>query len=112
MRIAIPVTDGRLSAHFGHCEVFTLFDVDQEAGTILGRTDATPPPHEPGVLPAWLAEQGAELVLAGGMGGRAVQLFEQRGVRVVVGAPSLEAQAVVRAWLAGELAAGTNACDH
>ena len=112
MRIAIPVSQGRLSAHFGHCETFALIDVDLEDKTILGQVDTAPPPHEPGVLPAWLADQGANLVLAGGMGGRAIQLFKQRGVKVEVGVPTLEPKALVRAWLAGELDAGTNACDH
>lgn len=112
MRIAIPVSGGRLAAHFGHCEVFSFFDVDTEKMTVLDRRDAAPPPHEPGVLPVWLADQGANLILAGGMGNRAVQLLEQQGVKVSVGVPSLEPEAAVRAWLKGELEAGSNACDH
>ena len=52
--------------HFGHCERFALLDVDLDARAITVREDLTPPPHEPGVLPRWLAEQGVGLVLAGG----------------------------------------------
>ena len=64
------------------------------------------------MLPAWLAEQGANLVLAGGMGGRAIQLFADQGVEVIVGVPQLDPESLVRAYLAGEIGAGANACDH
>ena len=86
MKIAIPVTNGRLSAHFGHCEQFALVDVDE--GQAGETTLMTPPPHEPGALPRWLHEQGADLIVAGGMGRRAQQLFAENGIQVVVGAPS------------------------
>ncbi len=112
MRIAIPVSDGKLDPHFGHCRFFTLMDVDRDAGTVIANTIVEAPPHEPGVLPAWLAEQGADLVLAGGMGGRAIQLFNHQGVEVIVGVPQLDPESLVRAYIAGEIGAGTNACDH
>ena len=112
MRIAIPVSQGKLSAHFGHCENYLLIDVDMAEKRILDRTTATPPAHEPGVLPAWLADLGAQVIVAGGMGSRAQQLFESRGVKVVVGAPTLDPDSLARAWMAGELGDGTNACDH
>ncbi len=112
MKIAIPTAEGKLCMHFGHCEVFTLLDIDPESKTITSSTEMVPPPHEPGVLPAWLAEQGATAIIAGGMGSRAQQLFEQNNIQTVVGAPSDEPQAVAKLWLAGNLTAGANACDH
>ena len=112
MRIAIPVSNGVLDPHFGHCQTFSLLDVDQQEQKVLTSTTVSAPPHEPGLLPAWLAEQGANLVLAGGMGGKAVQLFRNHGVEVIVGVPSLAPEAVVNAYFAGEIGAGTNACDH
>lgn len=110
--VAIPTAGGRLCPHFGHCEVFTLVDVDEKSGTVTGTRDVVPPPHEPGKLPPWIAEQGAHLVIAGGMGQRAVMLFNQAGVEVIVGAPAEDPRKVVTDWLAGELATGSNACDH
>ena len=80
MRIAIPMAEGKLSMHFGHCEQFALLDVDPQAGTILGRKDVEPPPHEPGLTPPWLAERDVNLVISGGMGRRAQQLFAARNV--------------------------------
>lgn len=112
MRIAVPVAAGRLCMHFGHCEQFALLDVDPAAKAVTATQLLTPPPHEPGLLPRWLHEEGADLIIAGGMGQRAQSIFAQNGIEVVVGAPSLEPTEVVRAYLAGELEVGQNACDH
>ena len=112
MRIAIPVSDDRLDPHFGHCRFFSLVDVDHAGKSILKAATVAAPPHEPGVLPAWLAQQGTDLVLAGGMGSRAIQLFRDQGVEVIVGVPPLAPQALVESWLAGEIGEGSNACDH
>ena len=112
MKIAIPVADGRLCMHFGHCERFALVDVDDATRTITGTNWLVPPPHEPGVLPRWLHEQGATVILAGGMGGRAQALFAQNGIKVRVGAPALAPENLATAYLAGTLPAGPNACDH
>ena len=75
IKIAIPLAEGKLCMHFGHCETFALIDVDLEQRKIIGRVDLTPPPHEPGVIPKWVAAQGAGLILAGGMGQRAQDIF-------------------------------------
>ncbi len=112
MRIAIPVSGGKLSAHFGHCETFAFIDLDPQSKSIVKTESLTPPPHEPGVLPSWVAEQGAEVILAGGMGSRAQQIFEGHGVHVVVGAPELDPETLALQYLAGELGPGQNACDH
>ncbi len=112
MKIAIPVAEGKLCMHFGHCEVFAIVEVDPDAKTIIGTELLTPPPHEPGVLPPWVAEQGAKLVIAGGMGGRAIQLFQQAGVQVVTGAPAVEPEKVIMDYLNTSLITGDNACGH
>jgi predicted Fe-Mo cluster-binding NifX family protein len=72
----------------------------------------TPPPHEPGLLPRWLHEQGATVIIAGGMGQRAQGLFAENGIKVVVGAPAEAPDALVRAYLDGTLKTGGNVCDH
>ena len=112
MIIAVPVTDGVLSTHFGRCERFALVEVNEAERSIVAITEEVPPPHEPGVLPAWLHERGAEVVIAGGMGQRAHQLFARDGIRVVVGAPSDTPENVVSAYLAGTLESGPDACDQ
>ena len=112
MLIAIPVANGKLCTHFGHCEQFALIEADPSTKQIQSTKHLTPPPHEPGVLPRWLHEQGANVILAGGMGQRAQQLFAQSGVKVVVGAPVDTTENLVTAYLAGSLVSGANVCDH
>lgn len=112
MKIAVPVIEGKLCAHFGHCAHFAIVEVDASAKKIIQTELAAPPPHEPGVLPQWLHEQGANLILAGGMGTRAQQLFTQHGIDVVVGCPPNAPEELVAAYLAGTLESGDNVCDH
>ncbi|MEN7973762.1 MAG: NifB/NifX family molybdenum-iron cluster-binding protein [Verrucomicrobiota bacterium] len=112
MKIAIPLANGKLSMHFGHCEKFVLVDTDPETKTITGSVELDPPPHEPGVLPHWLAQQGADMIIAGGMGQRAQALFEAQDIAVVVGAPALSPEELAKAHLAGALETGMNTCDH
>lgn len=112
MRIAIPLADGKLAMHFGHCEQFALIDVNTEDNTLVKREDVTPPPHQPGLLPPWLAQRGANLIIAGGMGQRAVMLFAEQGIEVVVGASSETPEIIVAQYLSGTLQFGANACDH
>ena len=112
MRIALPMAGGRLSLHFGHCEEFALLDVDTESGKVVGQTAHQPPAHEPGALPRWLKEMGADVIIAGGMGQRAQQLFAESGIEVVVGAAAGTPEELVSAYLGGALEVGDNLCDH
>ncbi len=112
MKIAVPVAGGQLCPHFGHCEQFEIFEIDPTTKAVVKSEAHTPPPHEPGVLPKWLSEKGATMVIAGGMGMRAQQMFEQNGVRVIVGAQPGDPKSTVEAYLTGTLATGDNLCDH
>ena len=111
MRFAVPTHDKKLCAHFGHCEAFALIDVDGN-NTFVSETYVTPPPHEPGLLPPWIAGQGVNVVIAGGMGARAQQLFAENKVKVVTGAQGETAREVVENYLKGTLVTGANTCDH
>jgi predicted Fe-Mo cluster-binding NifX family protein len=110
MKFAIPLSEGKLTAHFGHCREFALIEVDNNE--ITKKETHVPPPHEPGVLPAWLHSLGADVIIAGGMGGRAIDLFEQNGINVIIGAPTLEPEELVRGYLNHTLETGVNVCDH
>ena len=112
MRIAIPVTDGKLSAHFGHCQQFSIIDSDPETKEITNTEMLTPPAHEPGVLPKWLSGLCVDLVIVGGMGQRAQQLFAQNNIDVIVGATDNTPQELARLYLTGQLQCGQNICDH
>lgn len=112
MKIAIPLAEGKLTAHFGHCASFALVDVDTETKKILKREDIAAPEHQPGLLPPWLAERGANVIIAGGMGSRAQELFAAQGIKVLVGAGAETPEKLVNDYLAGTLKVGDNVCDH
>lgn len=112
MRIAIPCDGQRVATHFGHASRFALFEVDAESKRIVGEESADAPPHQPGLLPQWLAERGANVVLAGGMGMRARELFAERGIETVVGVQMSDPRQAAEAYVSGSLSAGANPCDH
>jgi ATP-binding protein involved in chromosome partitioning len=111
MKYAVPVTGGMMSPHFGHCEEFAFFDVDEQ-NKIYHREFITSPEHQPGLLPAWLAEKGASVVIAGGMGPRAIEILQQHGIGVVLGAAEPDPEKAVLSHLNGSLTLTDNICDH
>lgn len=111
MKIAIPVDQNNvLDAHFGHCRSFLLFDVVNK--NIIGDEIVIPPPHEPGLLPRWLARRGVTHIIAGGIGQRALQIFSQEGINALVGAPNRNARDLAEEYLSGALVLNVNYCDH
>jgi len=112
MRYAVPVSGGVVSPHFGHCEHFALIDVDVDNKEIIRNELVPSPGHQPGLLPQWLAEQGATFVIAGGMGSRALSLFQQNRIGVIVGTMENDPEKAVLNHLNGQLATGDNICDH
>ncbi len=109
-KVAIPLEGGRLCSHFGHCEQFAIVDV--ENNSIIDEKLITPPPHEPGLLPGWLAELGVTDVISGGMGQRAINLFIDNKINVNVGAPQKSPKELVNEWINNSLETGKNLCDH
>ena len=108
--LAVPVSDGKLTAHFGHCEQFAF--IETQNGKII-KTEMRPPPaHEPGVLPQWLYEQGTDVVIVGGMGQQAQQLLKEKGIEVIIGAPMDSPEFLANQYLSNTLMAGDNVCDH
>ncbi|MCK4862748.1 MAG: NifB/NifX family molybdenum-iron cluster-binding protein [Dehalococcoidales bacterium] len=112
MRYAVPVSGGQLSPHFGHCEHFAFYDVEEQSRKITSKETIPSPEHQPGLLPAWLAEQGATIIIAGGMGPRAVDLLQQNGIQVVLGSMEGDPEQAVLSHLSGNLNTGDNVCDH
>jgi ATP-binding protein involved in chromosome partitioning len=112
MRIAIPLAQGQLCLHFGHCEEFAIVDVNSQEKCVSGIHREVPPPHAPGVLPQWLGQQKVNVIIAGGMGSRAQTLFAQNGIQVVTGATAGSPEEIAAAYLTGSLQTGANICDH
>jgi len=110
MKFAIPMAMGKLTSHFGHCREFAF--VEAEGDNVKLSEVLEPPPHEPGVLPKWVHEHGANVVIAGGMGKMAQSLFTEQGIKVITGAPVADPVELVKSYLADSLTTGDNQCGH
>ncbi len=110
MKIAVASDKGNVSAHFGFCEGFAVYDVAD--GKIAHREFVKNPGHKPGFLPVFLHEMGVNVIVSGGMGGGAVDIFNEKGIEVVLGV-SGTADGIVNEYIKGKLEATGTACvDH
>ncbi|MBW1737437.1 MAG: P-loop NTPase [Deltaproteobacteria bacterium] len=108
--LVVPVSGGKLSAHFGHCEQFAF--IETQNGKIMETEMLNPPAHEPGALPQWLYEQGADVAIVGGMGESAQQLLREKGIEVIIGAPMDSPESLANQYFSNTLVTGANVCDH
>ena len=109
MKIAVPAMGNDVARHFGHCENFIFFDTQD--GKIVSKNSVPNPGHRPGFLPNFLADNGAQVVIAGGMGGGAVDIFNERNVEVILGAQG-SAEDMVNEYLAGRLESTGSICHN
>lgn len=112
IRIALPLANGRLCAHFGHCESFALIDVNTDEKTITDTIQIPSPGHQPGFFPKWLHEHGVNLIITGGMGQKAIDLFNSFDIKVILGAQEDNPENLVQSYLDGSLIISENVCDH
>jgi predicted Fe-Mo cluster-binding NifX family protein len=110
MKIAVAVQDDAVCPHFGHAPFYALFTVD-EKGNILDRTNHPNPGHAPGVLPKWLGSLESDVIIAGGMGPSAEELFRAQGIDPVIGV-SGDVEEAVKNYCSGVLELGPSACHH
>lgn len=116
MRIALASEDqlgleGQVSMHFGRCPYYTVVDMDGDQ-VKSWRVVANPyhGNHVPGKVPEFIHSQQANVMIAGGMGPRAIEFFDGYGIEAVTGA-SGKIQDVLAAYLRGELR-GAGGCHH
>jgi len=109
MKIAIANLNGNLSEHFGHCESFSVFEI--ENGKVLRQQNLPNPEHQPGFLPRFLADQGIQTVICSGIGAGALERFQTLNIEVVSGA-SGSVVAVLTDYLAGKLKPATKVCHE
>lgn len=109
MKIAVA-SDGKMTTgHFGHCEHFNIYEVEGKA--IVKEESIPNPGHKPGFLPNYLYELGVNVIISGGMGGGAVDIFNERGIEVIIGAVG-EARDNVQEYLAGHLQSTGSICHE
>lgn len=110
MRIAIATNNGKVSGHFGHCEGFTVYSI--EDNKVHSEEFLKSPKHQPGVLPKFLANNNVNLIMAGGMGAKAQQIFNAEDIEVVVGVAG-DLTSVINEYLAGKIESTESICtDH
>ncbi len=109
-KIAIPVTNGKLAQHFGHCQEFWVYFIEN---AVIGKKEThTPPPHKPGVYPKWLHSMGVTDVITGGIGQRAIQIFNDNEINVYTGAPIKDPETIIHEYWNGALQLTENKCSH
>ncbi len=109
MKIAIATEKGAVSPHFGRCPAYTI--VDLEEGRVKHRSEIPNPGHRPGFLPEFLSSQGVDVIVAGGMGPRAQELFQQKNIVAYLGIQG-SIDDVIADILHDRLEAGEDLCDH
>lgn len=108
MRIAVSVeTKNELESvvahHFGRCPFFALVDLEgRDVKTIQVIDNPFYNGHQPGQVPGFIKEQNANVMLSGGMGGRAIEFFKQYGIETATGADGTVRQSLEK-YLGGEL---------
>lgn len=110
MKIAFPTSDKtHVDEHFGHCKQFAIYNVQNNKIVSSDFVDA--PPHQPGLLPKFLGEQGADTIITGGMGQKAIDLFKAQNIDVVLGAAG-KIEDNLNEFLEGMLHSTGSACNH
>ena len=110
MKIAVASDKGLVTEHFGHCESFVIFDT--ENNQIIKEEAIANPGHKPGFLPNFLNDMGVKVIISGGMGGGAIDIFNEKNIEAIVGA-SGQARGAVESYLAGALKSTGSVChDH
>lgn len=109
MKIAVASEGKIVTEHFGHCEGFAIFETDSDR---IKKEEFIPNPgHRPGFLPNFLHEKGVNVIISGGMGGGAVEIFNEKGIEVITGASGY-AETAVNEYLEGKLKSTGSVCHE
>ncbi len=109
MKIAVASEGKNVTEHFGHCENFNIFTV--ENNEIIKSESVPNPGHKPGFLPNFLNDIGVNVIIAGGMGGGAIEIFNEKNIEVITGAEG-DAQHLVELYLQSKLISTGSVCHE
>jgi predicted Fe-Mo cluster-binding NifX family protein len=110
MKIAIATDDNMVSAHFGRCPEYTIFEVTDDCKITASKKVANPG-HQPGAIPDFLSSLGATHVICGGMGRRAQDLFDQKNIKTILGIEG-NVPDVINEFLKGTVISGQSLCKE
>ena len=109
MKIAVASENEFVTEHFGHCVNFNVYEIEDDK--IIKHESIANPGHKPGFLPNFLNDLGVKVIISGGMGGGAIDIFNQHDIEVIVGAKGM-AQDLVNDYLKGVLKSTGSVCHQ
>src|SRR5665648_433488 len=109
MKIAVASEKEMVTEHFGHCINFNIYE--SEGDKIVKSKSIDNPGHKPGFLPVFLNDMGVNVIIAGGMGGGAIEIFNEKGIEVITGAQG-NAKNAAEQYLQGKLQSTGSVCHE
>ena len=109
MKIAVASEREMVTSHFGHCENFNIYEA--EGNKIVKSDSIQNPGHRPGFLPNFLNDMGVNVIISGGMGQGAVEIFNEKGIEVITGAGG-KAKKAAEEYLKGNLKSTGSICNE
>ncbi|MEN8907663.1 MAG: iron-sulfur cluster carrier protein MrpORP [Clostridiales bacterium] len=109
IKIAVASENENVTEHFGHCKNFNIFEIENNQITKTSSIDN--PGHKPGFLPKFLNEKGVNIIISGGMGKSAIDIFNQNSIKVITGAVG-NAKSIVEEYLKGSLKSTNSVCHE
>lgn len=108
MKIAIANNENMCTEHFGHCEGFKIYELENDK--IISEGFIKNPGHKPGFLPVFLKEKGVNIVISGGMGQMAQEIFKEKNIQVIVGVEG-DNTMIINQYIDGKLKSDNSICD-
>lgn len=109
MKIAVASENKMVTGHFGHCLNFNIFEVENEQ--IIKSESIDNPGHKPGFLPVFLSQRGVNVIISGGMGQGAIDIFNAKNIEVITGATG-NAEIATKHYLQGKLVSTGSVCHE
>jgi len=109
-KIALPVFNDRFSSHFGHASHFLIFSIEENK--IINEEKHPVPIHETGSFPKWLSAFGVDIMLVGGVGQKAISIFEANNIEIIMGVTKEDPKDIIQEYIEGKLVSSGSACNH
>jgi len=112
MKIAVPTKDQVVDNHFGHCEYYTIYSIDENKKVI--NKELMPSPQGCGCksnIAGVLRQMDVSLMLAGNMGEGAFQMLQMHGIQVIRGC-SGDTDALLKEYLEDKIIDNGKLCSH
>ncbi len=112
MKLAVPTKGNIVDSHFGHCDSYTIFSVDENKKIIS--SELLPSPQGCGCksnIATTLREKGVSVMLAGNMGDGALNVLSRQGIQVFRGCAG-DVKQVAESYLQGQIGDSGVGCHH